>query len=189
MRAASGLGWVPAASSTAAPARGAWEWPEAGPLLRVSLPQFGDAGLRLLSEHLTMLQVLNLCETPVTDAGLLALSCESICPSPQALLCPHGTRGTSLSTSRPGAQQGALPAPVELMSLRTGNVCEALPVPSRGPSPRSGVTAGSLWAGPQWAATSVDTGAQAVEGRGSDGSRAGPKSWEGMRARFRSAPA
>ncbi|KAL6045315.1 hypothetical protein STEG23_018463 [Scotinomys teguina] len=38
--------------------------------------QFGDAGLRLLSEHLTMLQVLNLCETPVTDAGLLALSCE-----------------------------------------------------------------------------------------------------------------
>lgn len=23
-----------------------------------------------------MLQVLNLCETPVTDAGLLALSCE-----------------------------------------------------------------------------------------------------------------
>ncbi|KAH0619517.1 hypothetical protein JD844_000201 [Phrynosoma platyrhinos] len=36
--------------------------------------QFGDAGLRLLSEHLTMLQVLNLCETPVTDAGLLALS-------------------------------------------------------------------------------------------------------------------
>lgn len=40
-------------------------------------PQFGDAGLRLLSEHLTMLQVLNLCETPVTDAGLLALSCES----------------------------------------------------------------------------------------------------------------
>lgn len=39
-------------------------------------PQFGDAGLRLLSEHLTMLQVLNLCETPVTDAGLLALSCK-----------------------------------------------------------------------------------------------------------------
>lgn len=42
----------------------------------VCAPQFGDAGLRLLSEHLTMLQVLNLCETPVTDAGLLALSCE-----------------------------------------------------------------------------------------------------------------
>ncbi|CAI9599578.1 unnamed protein product, partial [Staurois parvus] len=36
--------------------------------------QFGDAGLRVLSEHLTALQVLNLCETPVTDAGLLALS-------------------------------------------------------------------------------------------------------------------
>ncbi|XP_062923198.1 C-Maf-inducing protein isoform X2 [Mobula hypostoma] len=36
--------------------------------------QFGDAGLRVLSEHLTSLQVLNLCETPVTDAGLLALS-------------------------------------------------------------------------------------------------------------------
>lgn len=46
-------------------------------------PQFGDAGLRLLSEHLTMLQVLNLCETPVTDAGLLALSCE----------CRGGCRG------------------------------------------------------------------------------------------------
>lgn len=38
--------------------------------------QFGDAGLRLLSEHLACLQVLNLCETPVTDAGLLALSCK-----------------------------------------------------------------------------------------------------------------
>uniref|UniRef100_A0A4W3IML2 C-Maf inducing protein n=1 Tax=Callorhinchus milii TaxID=7868 RepID=A0A4W3IML2_CALMI len=36
--------------------------------------QFGDAGLRVLSEHLTSLQVLNLCETPVTDSGLLALS-------------------------------------------------------------------------------------------------------------------
>lgn len=47
------------------------------PRLRTHVvPQFGDAGLRLLSEHLTMLQVLNLCETPVTDAGLLALSCE-----------------------------------------------------------------------------------------------------------------
>ncbi|MBN3315160.1 CMIP protein, partial [Atractosteus spatula] len=42
--------------------------------------QFGDAGLRLLSEHLTSLQVLNLCETPVTDAGLLALSSmKSLC--------------------------------------------------------------------------------------------------------------
>uniref|UniRef100_A0A8C5FW36 C-Maf inducing protein n=1 Tax=Gadus morhua TaxID=8049 RepID=A0A8C5FW36_GADMO len=38
--------------------------------------QFGDSGLRLLSEHLACLQVLNLCETPVTDAGLLALSCK-----------------------------------------------------------------------------------------------------------------
>ncbi|RXM30586.1 C-Maf-inducing protein [Acipenser ruthenus] len=42
--------------------------------------QFGDAGLRLLSEHLTSLQVLNLCETPVTDAGLLTLSSmKSLC--------------------------------------------------------------------------------------------------------------
>ncbi|XP_056272599.1 C-Maf-inducing protein [Pseudoliparis swirei] len=42
--------------------------------------QFGDAGLRLLSEHLAGLQVLNLCETPVTDAGLLALSSmKSLC--------------------------------------------------------------------------------------------------------------
>lgn len=42
--------------------------------------QFGDAGLRVLSEHLTTLQVLNLCETPVTDAGLLALSSmKSLC--------------------------------------------------------------------------------------------------------------
>uniref|UniRef100_A0A2I3HPS0 C-Maf inducing protein n=1 Tax=Nomascus leucogenys TaxID=61853 RepID=A0A2I3HPS0_NOMLE len=44
------------------------------------LEEFGDAGLRLLSEHLTTLQVLNLCETPVTDAGLLALSSmKSLC--------------------------------------------------------------------------------------------------------------
>ncbi|XP_053304463.1 C-Maf-inducing protein isoform X1 [Spea bombifrons] len=42
--------------------------------------QFGDSGLRVLSEHLTTLQVLNLCETPVTDAGLLALSSmKSLC--------------------------------------------------------------------------------------------------------------
>ncbi|XP_016386298.1 C-Maf-inducing protein-like [Sinocyclocheilus rhinocerous] len=42
--------------------------------------QFGDAGLRLLSEHLACLQVLNLCETPVTDAGLLSLSSmKSLC--------------------------------------------------------------------------------------------------------------
>ncbi|CAF88182.1 unnamed protein product, partial [Tetraodon nigroviridis] len=41
---------------------------------------FGDAGLRLLSEHLACLQVLNLCETPVTDAGLLSLSSmKSLC--------------------------------------------------------------------------------------------------------------
>jgi len=36
--------------------------------------QFGDAGLQLLSEHLHRLQVLNLCETPVTDKGLSYLS-------------------------------------------------------------------------------------------------------------------
>nr|XP_046208661.1 LOW QUALITY PROTEIN: C-Maf-inducing protein-like [Oncorhynchus gorbuscha] len=42
--------------------------------------QFGDTGLRLLSEHLACLQVLNLCETPVTDAGLLSLSSmKSLC--------------------------------------------------------------------------------------------------------------
>ncbi|XP_054720950.1 C-Maf-inducing protein-like [Uloborus diversus] len=35
--------------------------------------QFGDTGLRLISEHLPKLQVLNLCETPVTDKGLLCL--------------------------------------------------------------------------------------------------------------------
>lgn len=36
--------------------------------------QFGDAGMKLLSEHLTMLQVLNLCETPITDSGLRCLA-------------------------------------------------------------------------------------------------------------------
>lgn len=36
--------------------------------------QFGDSGLRLLSEHLPNLQVLNLCETRVTDVGLAALT-------------------------------------------------------------------------------------------------------------------
>ena len=36
--------------------------------------QFGDAGLELLSEHMQKLQVLNLCETPVTDKGLNCLS-------------------------------------------------------------------------------------------------------------------
>lgn len=67
-------------------------------------PQFGDAGLRLLSEHLTMLQVLNLCETPVTDAGLLALSCEyPVCsrwadPPPPAAH-PEKEAGGSLLTS------------------------------------------------------------------------------------------
>ncbi|CAB1313913.1 unnamed protein product, partial [Coregonus sp. 'balchen'] len=39
--------------------------------LSLAFTNFGDAGLRLLSEHLACLQVLNLCETPVTDAGLL----------------------------------------------------------------------------------------------------------------------
>lgn len=38
--------------------------------------QFGDAGLELISEHLTRLQVLNLCETPVTDKGLSYLACK-----------------------------------------------------------------------------------------------------------------
>jgi hypothetical protein len=36
--------------------------------------QFGDTGLQLLSEHMQKLQVLNLCETPVTDRGLSSLS-------------------------------------------------------------------------------------------------------------------
>uniref|UniRef100_L7LZ42 C-Maf-inducing protein PH domain-containing protein n=1 Tax=Rhipicephalus pulchellus TaxID=72859 RepID=L7LZ42_RHIPC len=35
--------------------------------------QFGDSGLKLISEHLPKLQVLNLCETPVTDKGLSSL--------------------------------------------------------------------------------------------------------------------
>ena len=39
--------------------------------------QFGDAGLELISEHLNRLQVLNLCETPVTDKGLAYLTCET----------------------------------------------------------------------------------------------------------------
>lgn len=38
--------------------------------------QFGDAGLELISEHLNRLQVLNLCETPVTDKGLAYLACK-----------------------------------------------------------------------------------------------------------------
>ena len=36
--------------------------------------QFGDSGLQLLSEHMPKLQVLNLCETPVTDKGLSCLA-------------------------------------------------------------------------------------------------------------------
>ena len=36
--------------------------------------QFGDKGLQMISEHLHKLQVLNLCETPVTDLGLNAIS-------------------------------------------------------------------------------------------------------------------
>uniref|UniRef100_A0A8D8SWA0 C-Maf-inducing protein n=1 Tax=Cacopsylla melanoneura TaxID=428564 RepID=A0A8D8SWA0_9HEMI len=35
--------------------------------------QFGDIGLRKISEHLTQLEVLNLCETPITDSGIVAL--------------------------------------------------------------------------------------------------------------------
>jgi hypothetical protein len=38
--------------------------------------QFGDKGLELISEHLQRLQVLNLCETPVTDKGLVSLACK-----------------------------------------------------------------------------------------------------------------
>jgi hypothetical protein len=36
--------------------------------------QFGDVGLQTISEHLHKLQVLNLCETPVTDKGLASLT-------------------------------------------------------------------------------------------------------------------
>lgn len=38
------------------------------------LSQFGDQGLQTISEHLQKLQVLNLCETPVTDKGLSCLA-------------------------------------------------------------------------------------------------------------------
>ena len=41
------------------------------------LRQFGDTGLQLISEHLHKLQVLNLCETPVTDKGLACLASKS----------------------------------------------------------------------------------------------------------------
>lgn len=38
--------------------------------------QFGDAGLVMISEHLQKLQVLNLCETPVSDKGISTLACK-----------------------------------------------------------------------------------------------------------------
>lgn len=38
--------------------------------------QFGDAGLQMISEHLQKLQVLNLCETPVSDKGISTLACK-----------------------------------------------------------------------------------------------------------------
>lgn len=40
--------------------------------------KFGDEGLELISEHLQKLQVLNLCETPVTDKGLSCLACRKL---------------------------------------------------------------------------------------------------------------
>lgn len=40
--------------------------------------QFGDAGLQMISEHLQKLQVLNLCETPVSDKGISSLACKEI---------------------------------------------------------------------------------------------------------------
>ncbi|KOC64130.1 C-Maf-inducing protein [Habropoda laboriosa] len=36
--------------------------------------QFGDAGLQMISEHMQKLQVLNLCETPVSDKGISTLA-------------------------------------------------------------------------------------------------------------------
>ena len=45
--------------------------------MMILLFQFGDVGLQLLSEHLQKLQVLNLCETPVTDKGLICLAGQS----------------------------------------------------------------------------------------------------------------
>lgn len=38
--------------------------------------KFGDEGLELISEHLQRLEVLNLCETHVTDKGLSCLACK-----------------------------------------------------------------------------------------------------------------
>ena len=56
--------------------------------------QFGDLGLQQISEHLHKLQVLNLCETPVTDKGLSSLSGEVssvfflfACETRPAILC------------------------------------------------------------------------------------------------------
>ena len=76
------------------------------------------------------------------------------------------------------------PALVELVSLRTGNVSEAQPVPSRGPSPEGrghrGVPLG-------WSAVGSELWGH--WGTGSDSSQGGPKGREGMWARFRSAPA
>ena len=40
--------------------------------------KFGDEGLELISEHLGNLQVLNLCETPITDKGLSHLTCKRL---------------------------------------------------------------------------------------------------------------
>lgn len=90
------------------------------------IPQFGDAGLRLLSEHLTMLQVLNLCETPVTDAGLLALSCEYLdcrdgCVSPSLSGAEH--QSCSATSVHAGCARGwernagGVPGPQRACSL------------------------------------------------------------------------
>ena len=43
-------------------------------LFLFSVIQFSDSGLILVTEHLYRLQVLNLCETPVTDRGLTHLT-------------------------------------------------------------------------------------------------------------------
>ena len=42
----------------------------------VSLPQFGDDGLLLITEHLHKLEELNLCETYVTNKSLPSLAGE-----------------------------------------------------------------------------------------------------------------
>lgn len=76
------------------PRCGCLVWPSC-----ICAPQFGDAGLRLLSEHLTMLQVLNLCETPVTDAGLLALSCEWQGGAVGTLLFLRSSQGSGMGLS------------------------------------------------------------------------------------------